>query len=447
MGVERFVSGAAICSVLLGTTRLFRSRIETRLCVLAAAVVGLTAVLPARAQGPFAPPPPPGQASNVRGVASPSTFSEGPIAPQVPRSEPITPTPADATRSGPATISPGAQPLEGGKIVARVDGQVILASDVLWQVNQMIDMNRDQIPPSEVATVRDSLLERQVLSLVDTKLLFADFRRNVPAENLPKISESLAEPFGEHEIPRLLKVLQLESKADLEQRLVSYGTTLDEVQRQFTERTIAGEWLRQRVPKPKEATHEQMLAYYQEHRAEYEHPAKARWEELMIRIDRHNGDAAAAWKELAELGNQIWAKASANQNHRGPVFGELAREHSHGFTASEGGLHDWTTIGALRCEAINDALRDLKIGQLSDGIVSEDGYHIIRVLERKPAGRTPFTEVQTEIRKALEAEQRQELVGKEIKKLRREASVWTVFHGDLSAERIAELLEPGQQRK
>lgn len=429
---------------------MFGSRQAFGVGLFGAAVLGISAVSTALAQSPFAPPPAPGQASSVRGVASPSTYPEGPIAPLAPppqQREPITPTPGGISGSDPAAISQGAQLLEGGKIVARVDGQVILESDVLWQVNQMIDMNRDQIPPSEIDTVRETLLERQVLSLIDTKLLFADFRRNVPGENLPKIRESLAEPFEEHEVPRLQKVLQLESKAALEQRLASYGTTLEEVRRQFTERTIAGEWLRQRVPKPKEATRDEMLAYYQEHLADYEHPAKARWEELMIRIDRHQGDAAAAWKELAELGNRVWAEAAPNRPRSEPVFGELARSHSHGYTASEGGIHDWTTIGALRCEAINDALRDLKIGQLSDGIVSEDGYHIIRVLERKPAGRTPFTEVQAEIRKTLEAEQRQKLVGAEIKKLRREASVWTAFHGDLSSERIAELLDNGQQRK
>src|SRR5690606_23430215 len=120
----------------------------------------------------------------------------------------------------------------------------------------------------------------------------------------------------------------------------------------------------------------------------YEFPAQARWEELMVRFDRCNGDREAAWKLLAEMGNEVWKKVTENPGIRGPAFAEVARAKSHGFTASEGGVHDWTTLGALKCEELNEALATLAIGQMSNGIESEQGFHIVRVLERKEAGRT-----------------------------------------------------------
>ena len=84
------------------------------------------------------------------------------------------------------------------------------------------------------------------------------------------------------------------------------GTSLKDVQRQFTEKTVAGEWLRQRMPKPKPITHEEMLAYYQDHLKEYEFPRRCEWEELMVRFDRCGGDRDAAWQALAEMGNEVW---------------------------------------------------------------------------------------------------------------------------------------------
>ena len=48
------------------------------------------------------------------------------------------------------------------------------------------------------------LLERMVLQLIDTKLLFADFRRTLPPENLKQVEKTLAEPFEASEIPKLL---------------------------------------------------------------------------------------------------------------------------------------------------------------------------------------------------------------------------------------------------
>ena len=48
-------------------------------------------------------------------------------------------------------------------------------------------------------------MQQLVMGLIDTKLLFADFRRTVPPENLPKVEESIAKPFEETEVPRLIE--------------------------------------------------------------------------------------------------------------------------------------------------------------------------------------------------------------------------------------------------
>ncbi|MEM9657167.1 MAG: peptidyl-prolyl cis-trans isomerase [Planctomycetota bacterium] len=342
-----------------------------------------------------------------------------------------------------------ARPLEGGQILARVEGEVILASDVLWQVKELIkqmEAERGAVPENQRDQVLQLLLRRQVNGLIETKLLYADFRRTVPPEHMPLVQEQLAEPFEEHEVPRLMKMLRAEKRADLEALFRKYGTSLKDVQRQFTERTISGQWLRERIPKPQPITHEQMLAYYHDHLKDYEFEAKAKYEELMVRYDRFHGDRDAAWRELSAMGNEVWRMAESNPGLRGPVFAEMAKARSHGFNAVDGGLHDWTTIGALRCDALNRELATLQIGQMSDGVASELGFHIVRVLERKDAGRTPFEEAQTDIRKLLENEQRQELVKAEVAKLRKDARVWTVFDGELRGARLDQALDGPQRR-
>ncbi len=399
----------------------------------------------AHAQPAFAPPPPPAAPqSAVRGIYNPNAAAPSPAAVLAPpRAQPTTTPNVEAAPTTPST----ALPIEGGEIVARIDGQIVLASEVLWQVQQILKANQDRIPPDQVTQARRVLLRQQVMSLVDTKLLYADFLRTVPAENLPSIKKNLAKPFEASEVPRLIKMLEVEDRGALVELLESYGTSLDDVQRQFGERTIAGEWLRQRVPKPKQVTHEQMLTYYKEHAAEYEFEAKAKWEELMVRFERHNGDRATAWRTIAEMGNEIWQHVASNPNLRGPIFEEIAKEKSEGFTAQAGGQHDWTTLGALRSEKINEALFRLQVGQLSNIIESDLGFHIVRVLERHDAGRTPFTEAQAGIRDTLEKAQRPKLVEKEMIAIRQKSRVWTVFDGDLSGPQISEMLKRRQQRR
>jgi hypothetical protein len=430
------------------------------------------------AQAMFDAPPagaPNPSVSGVRGLYDPKAMPSGPAgieaAPAATFASPQTPydlvaDPSQATPAHSALPSGVAPvPIEGAEIVARVDGQVILASDVLWQVRQLIKMARSPIPPEHMAEAEQMLTRQLVMGLIDTKLLYADFRRTVPPENMPKVEESLAKPFEEVEIPRLMGMLKLESRGDLEAALAKSGTSLREVQRQFNEKTIAGEWLRQRIPKPQPITYEELLAYYQDHLKEYEYPAQARWEELMVRFDRCNGDRAEAWRQICAMGNEVWQIVLSLEptgesqrsdagviavDHpalRGPVFTKVAKERSQGVTASEGGLHDWTNLGDLRCEAINEALTTLKVGQMSDGLESEQGFHIVRVLERKQAGRTQFTEAQAAIRKSLEDEQKSTLLEGELIKLRATARAWTIFDGELNGAQLNEALQQNAAKR
>lgn len=327
-----------------------------------------------------------------------------------------------------------------------MDGQIVLASDVLWQVDQLIKANRDRIPDDKVVEARQALLRQQVMGLIDTKMLYANFRRQVPAENLPTIEENLLKPFEETEIPRLVEMLDLSDRSELDAMLRKSGTSIVDVRRQFYERTIAGEWLRQMVPKPKETTHEEMLAYYHEHKKDFEFTAKAKWEEVMIGFARVNGDRTAAWQAITGLGNEVWKHVAKQPDLRGPVFTEIAKQKSHGFTAQAGGGHDWTTRGALRSEAINQALFSLQVGQLSNVIETERGFHIVRVLERQEAGCTPFTEAQAIIRKELGKNQRKGLAETELVKLRKKSRVWTLFDGYLSGPELSQKRQPSKQR-
>lgn len=374
---------------------------------------------------PFAPPPP---ASTVRGVQdlNQGTTTPATIAPPPPGQTPyidysVTPTP---------TVGE-AKPLEGGQILAKIDGEIVLASDVLWQVNMMLEAYGERIPPDQREDAERTFLRQHVMGLVDTKILYAEFKRKVPAENIPKIEETMSPHFEDDEIPRLCEALKVDDKQQLDLFLKKHGSSLADMKRQFFERTIAGEWLRQLAPKPKPVTHDELLAFYQEHLTDFDFPAEVKWEELSVQFARMNWDRAATWRGICEMGNEVWQQVMQNPSLQGAVFGDIAMVKSHGITAAQGGLHEWTTRGALRSTKIDEALFTLEIGQMSDVIEIETGFHIVRVLERREAGRTPFTEAQADIRKILEAEARKDLASVELDKLRDKSRIWTIFDGDI----------------
>jgi hypothetical protein len=383
----------------------------------------------------------------ARAVAQDAMLGSEPVSEQVAvtpfgTQDPATAEPSEAAIQPSSEVTPvwsaDSANLEGCQVIARFDNQIVLACEVLWRVNQMIESHQartsaeQRIPPEELAGVRAQLMKREVASMVDRKLLYGEFRRFAPAENLPRVEQSLLEPFEEREMPELMKQLKVDNQRDLEQELARLGSSLADVRRAFNEKVIASEWIRSKVKINEEVSPDEMLEYYRSHLATYEFPTQARWEELMVNKSRF-ADEREAYAELTRIGNDVWQRGTQSQV-LGPAFAEVAKVKSDGLTAKDGGAYDWTTKGALSCAAIDDALFTLQVGQMSAIIDSGPAFHIVRVLERHEAGRKPFTDVQIEIRDSLREERLRAGMEEYLTKLRQDARIWTAFSGNVSAD-------------
>ena len=369
---------------------------------------------------------------------------------------PVTDIPPGGTANlaAPMQLCPGAQRL------ARVGDDVILTSDVLLiGVDNM--MARAKIPPEKVAEQRAMLVKEvqagidefnahykdpdpaKAMSLshrglinqlvrqqVDVKLIFQDFLKTVPKGALPSIQENVDRHFEETQLKVLMKRENAVSLADLETALRAKGSSLERERQIFMEQIVAQQWIEEKVKKgdekdsgkEEEVTHEEMKKWYQAHLKDFEHPAKARWEELMASFTRHpNRDEAYA--AVAAQGNRVLA---------GALLADVAKSASEGPTARQGGQRDWTHKGNLSSEALDQAIFTLPVGQLSPKILeSNDGFHIIRVVERQELYRTTFEDAQKEIKENIKKERLEKRYQEFVKKLHEKYPVWTVFDNAL----------------
>jgi parvulin-like peptidyl-prolyl isomerase len=333
----------------------------------------------------------------------------------------------------PIAMTADTSSIDGCQVVARVEGQAVLACEVLWKVNKIIEEKQDQIPPEKMAEVRQMLIQQAVVEMIDRKIIYSEFRRNVPAENIPHIEEQLLTMFEKDEVPKLMEELKVNNQQDLEKELVRLGSSLADVRRTFNEKAIVSNWVRSKVKFDEDISPDEMLTYYHEHVKDYDYPTQVRWEELMVRKDRF-GDPAKAWEELAHMGNEVCQRAAAVPGGlRGPAFVEMAKARSDGFNAKEGGQHDWTPKGALKSAVIEEQLFQLQVGQLSDILTSDTAFHIVRVLERRDAGRKPFADVQADIRDKLKEGRREKAIVAYLERMRTAARVWTEPTGDVPA--------------
>jgi hypothetical protein len=350
----------------------------------------------------------------------------------------IAPASSAAAPAGKTLTAADSANLEGCQVIARVDEQIVLACEVLWRVNLNMEEILKKVPEGEslpqerLDFYRKGLMQKEVASMVDRKLLYGQFLHNVPKENMPKIEDNLRQPFDEREMPALMKQLSVDNQRDLEIELARLGSSLADVRRAFNERVIASEWIRSKIKVSEDVGPDEMIEYYRSHLKDYDYPSQARWEELMVRKSRFK-DPDEAIEAICQMANEAWQEG-VNQAVRGPAFAAVAKAKSDGFTAKEGGVHDWTTKGALQCKGIDDALFMLQVGQMSRIIDSGPALHVVRVLERKEAGRKPFTDVQADIRDKLKDIRYQKEAVKYLTKLRQDARIWTMFTGSVSAD-------------
>lgn len=316
------------------------------------------------------------------------------------------------------------QAFEPAKIVARVGEQTILAGDLLGPVNQALEPYVGKVPEAEI-NKQKALLMRQLLDdLIDIKILYNEFLRGIPEDKRGVLNDRVTKVFVEERLPSLLEETKVKSPAELELKLRSYGSSLEKMKQQFAEGVIAQEKVRSEVNFEPEVTHAEMLSYYRSHPDEYKIEARARWEVLSSKFNRFGGDKAQTYKHLARMGNEVVGGAS---------FSAVAKRASHGFKAAQGGYHDWTRQNVLASKEIDKAIFTLPLNRLSKPIEDQNGFHIVRVIERRAATTEPFIAAQTriaeEIRKEKVAEQRKAYLAK----VKRTANVWTIFDGTRSA--------------
>ena len=315
------------------------------------------------------------------------------------------------------TIPPDLRPVEGATIIARVGGSVVLEREVLAFVNSVLAENRDRIPPEQIEEVRLQLIRQRLKPLIETKMVVEDVRRQLPEENLKSLEETLSGEFEKKEVKRMLKRMKVQTRPELEARLAEMGSSLEREKQAFIERTIAQSWIRQQLQIDSDVTHDEMLERYHENIDRFRYPAKARWQELMVRFDEFD-TKADAYRAIAEMGNRVMA---------GEPFEDVARRFSQGATAEEGGVWDWTSKGSLVSDVLDEALFTLPVGRLSRILETDEGFHIIRVIERREAGVVPFVEAQVELRDEIRKERFKQATERYLKELRERIPVWTIF--------------------
>jgi hypothetical protein len=348
----------------------------------------------------------------VAGSVIQAQYTESFVPPQLPAS-------ATATSQDLARLN--MQSLETAMVVARVGPEVVLEGDLMTPAaSEWLAKVSPGLQPEQIRELKLMIYKQVLAPHVETLLVFVDACRTIPEERLPEIEAKVNEAFDESQLQKMMEEAGVSGVREYEQKLKAQGQSLDRMRKMFFERALAQQWLSTQVETDDEIPHADMIAWYENHLADYDIPARTRFEQLTVKITPTQ-PRDQAWNKLAAMGNEVFD---------GRPFADVAREKSEGPTASSGGVYDWTTKGALVSKVVDEAIFTLPVGELSTILDDGSALHIIRVTERTEASRTPFIEAQVGIRMKLLEDRKKTEMEAYLKRLKDRTPVWTVFDDD-----------------
>ena len=194
---------------------------------------------------------------------------------------------------------------------------------------------------------------------------------------------------------------------------------------EFTKGILTQALIDEKVNKSVVVTDEEIEKYYKGHPDEFKVPEKVKVSHILIAVSK---DASEKEKgEKKAQAEEILARIKGGED-----FTSLAKQFSDdGKTKKRGGVMGFFTKGSKDPE-FEEVAFSLKKGEVSGVVLTKDGYHIIKLLDRKPGKIKTLEEAKTRIRNKLQQKKRNEAVEKLLADLKAKNKV--VIYEDVLAE-------------
>lgn len=296
-----------------------------------------------------------------------------------------------------------------GEIVARVNGAAIYASSLdmeLVRHEQRLLERGEMADPDQMGTYRDDALQK----LIDTKLLYQEAVRAGHGAGSETVDEQLQGLIG-----------GFESEQRFDEALAELGIRREDLRRDLEHGLSIQQLIVSKIEPAVRVSPEDVRAFYDSHPELFTESERVRARHILLQVPPEGGEAEAeqARRTLEELRRRVLA---------GEDFSALARAHSQGPSAPEGGDLGYFGRGDT-VEPFEEAAFALEAGELSGVVVSPFGYHLIQVLERIPPTPVSFEEILAPLTQYLEDQKVSGAVDELARELRAKAKITIVGGG------------------
>ncbi len=309
--------------------------------------------------------------------------------------------------------------LTGATVVAEVNSTPIFADDVLKasRFYAQLQAQKDKLTPEQINELRSQIIRNELQDHIQKAALSSALVQDLKDEQREQLDVQIDRLFEQHVQNELLPAYKVKTRLELERILEEQDTSIGSLKASFAALEMAKFYISQQLDKTPKLSRAELQEWYEAHKEDYHSPERVNWQQIRI---RKGDDPAEAVEKLRAAVIDLKAKKP---------FEEVAKHHSDGLKAEDGGNWGWTTRGSLANEQIERAIFGLASGKISAPIETDTAYYLVRVIEHEQESYTPFDEVQEAINQKLFGEARMSAADKVINDTLATASIRTIFDG------------------
>jgi peptidyl-prolyl cis-trans isomerase C len=210
-------------------------------------------------------------------------------------------------------------------------------------------------------------------------------------------------------------VARFSSPEEFQGALNSMGLTKEAFQEEIKEDMMIEALLDEQLKDLKKVSAEEVSAFYRDHPESFRSPEQVRASHILFAVDEGATDEQRAQKrlELAALKGEI---------EKGADFGQLAGERSDCPSKARGGDLGYFERGKM-VKPFSDAAFAMKVGDTSEIVETQFGYHLIKVTDHQEPKTATLDEVKGQIENLLNRQAKDKAVGAYVDKLRESAKI------------------------
>ncbi len=293
--------------------------------------------------------------------------------------------------------------------IATVNGSGIIVGNY----EKVLGLNKQSIEAYYGNTIWDQEIEEGVKykdkfkeMILDQMIYTEAIYEAAKKENLLPTEEEINKSIEEFNT-------SIKDNDDYKKQLKELGIDDNFLKYQF-ERTLASDNYKEKFNKDNAVTNDEMKEYYDDNKDDF-YIDQVEASHILIKTTDDEGNQLSDEKkeEAKKKAEEVLSKAKS-----GEEFSKLAKEYSEDTVSAENGGELGFFGKGQMVQPFEEAAFSMKVGEISDLVESDYGYHIIKVTDKEDRQKT-FDEVKDTIKDTLQDEK----YNAQVEKLKEEAKV------------------------